>query len=114
MQWENYEVYGRTVKLDCALNIPGLAMPIGLGSDGMPVGIMFHARPGDSPPRPHTVAHDSTCACALAVVVSIIAVCAWPQAMMPFCCLSERPWSPSFRERPRPPRWRLARDARRG
>lgn len=49
MQWENYEVYGRTVKLDCALNIPGLAMPIGLASDGMPVGIMFHARPGMLP-----------------------------------------------------------------
>lgn len=48
VQEPTYDVYGRTVKIDCVLGVPGLSIPIGLASDGMPIGIMLHGRPGDS------------------------------------------------------------------
>ncbi len=45
-QVEDYEIYGRAVKIDCVLSIPSVSLPAGLATDGMPIGIMFYARPG--------------------------------------------------------------------
>lgn len=40
------DVIGRGHTLDCPLGIPALTLPIGLASDGMPIGIMLYARTG--------------------------------------------------------------------
>ncbi len=39
-------IYDRTNQLDCVLGIPGISLPIGLASDGLPLGIMFYGKPG--------------------------------------------------------------------
>ena len=46
MQEDSYALLCRTHQLDCPLGIPGLSIPIGLGTDSMPVSIMFYARTG--------------------------------------------------------------------
>ena len=46
LQADSYQLLCRTHQLDCPLGIPGLSIPAGLGTDDMPVGIMFYARTG--------------------------------------------------------------------
>ena len=46
MQEDNLWIYDRTNQLDCVLGIPGVSLPAGLASDGLPIGIMFYGRAG--------------------------------------------------------------------
>jgi Asp-tRNA(Asn)/Glu-tRNA(Gln) amidotransferase A subunit family amidase len=46
VQEDNMIIYDRTNQLDCVLGIPGISLPIGLASDGLPLGIMFYGKPG--------------------------------------------------------------------
>ncbi len=52
LQEFNMDVIGRGHTLDCPLGIPALTLPIGLASDGLPIGIMLYARTGDPLPLP--------------------------------------------------------------
>ncbi len=49
VQEDSYALLCRTHQLDCPLGIPGLSIPIGLGTDSMPVSIMFYSRTGAPP-----------------------------------------------------------------
>ena len=46
VQEDNLWIYDRTNQLDCVLGIPGISLPAGLASDGLPIGIMFYGRAG--------------------------------------------------------------------
>lgn len=43
----NLQIYSRTSEIDCPSAVPGLSIPIGLASDGLPIGLQLHSRPGD-------------------------------------------------------------------
>ena len=45
---ENLHIYSRTAEIDCPSAVPGLSIPIGLASDGLPIGLQLHSRPGHS------------------------------------------------------------------
>lgn len=42
------QVYSRTAEVDCPSAVPGLSIPVGLASDGLPIGLQLHSRPGKS------------------------------------------------------------------
>lgn len=42
----NLQIYSRTAEIDCPSAVPGLSIPIGLASDGLPIGLQLHSRPG--------------------------------------------------------------------
>ncbi|GAB4818661.1 hypothetical protein N2152v2_005707 [Parachlorella kessleri] len=47
-KWDTtYSLYGQAVMADVPSKIPSITMPAGLADDGMPVGMMLYARPGD-------------------------------------------------------------------
>ena len=97
-----YDVYGRAVKLDCVLSIPSISLPAGLATDGMPIGIMFYARPGAPPLRHAPDGHD-TCIKRLQHDTQLC-----QQARMQCCCPLLRRWSRSLPRRRRRQRWRSA------
>lgn len=43
------DVYCRTAAVDPIVRAPGLSIPIGLTTDGMPIGLQLQARPGVLP-----------------------------------------------------------------
>ena len=43
---DTFNAYGQTVFLGPPLGVPAISIPIGLSSDGLPLGIHFQARPG--------------------------------------------------------------------
>ncbi len=44
---DTFDAYGQTVFLGPPLGIPAISIPIGLSTDGLPLGIHFQARPGE-------------------------------------------------------------------
>ncbi len=45
---DTFDAYGQTVFLGPPLGVPAINIPIGLSSDGLPLGIHFQARPGET------------------------------------------------------------------
>ena len=43
---DTFDAYGQTVLLGPPLGIPAISIPIGLSTDGLPLGIHLQARPG--------------------------------------------------------------------